>query len=257
VAIQYSAFGLLGIAILFGLAKSRVSFFSKLFAMIALFLAVGFGGVWLLGFQSGTDLFTRSFILIMFGTAPLIGVTLSRVTTYSIIRNFSRPNLGSLVAIALIALLLMNSVFYSFPPYYYSTSIPLQSEDTRRYLPQWQSMGDFVALYFDPTQHMWGPRLGASLVGLYANTTYYQFTVPTEGLIAVGASSFPYLARLMPGEYVVISRTMSIAPDVQGYSPDIGTPLRISTRLYDNGQDVLLIAFAPERLMPPSNSTNK
>jgi hypothetical protein len=254
IAIQYLAFGLFAAITLVSLAsKTKELFSSKMFTLITIFLGSAFGGIWLLGFRQATDLFSRSFLLVMIGAAPLVGGNLGNITG-SLSRIF-RSKLRILLGSAFICLLVLNSVFYSYPVYYYNSSIPLQVEDTRHYLEQWQSLGDFVSSYFEPNQHMWGPRLGASIVGLYSNTTYYQFAIRSQSLISVNASLFPYLPRLLRNQFVVISRTMAIAPEYPGYLPDIVTPSRISTRIYDNGQSILLIAFAPDGLVANSNST--
>jgi hypothetical protein len=110
-------------------------------------------------------------------------------------------------------------------------------------------------LHIAANQSIWGPRLGQGIVGEYSGASYSPFVVQTEGRVVIKASWFPYLSRIVGGQYVVISRTMLVAPDISGYTPDIVTPSRISTRVYDNGQTILLVAFAPDALVPPLNFT--
>lgn len=255
-AVQYSAFGLFAAMLLAALlSKSKGLFLSKLFTLIGVSLALPFGGIWLLGFNGASDLFTRSFLLLMVGAAPLVGAYLGNIISSSpraLPRHVIRSQLKILLASAIISLMVLNSVFYLFPVYYYDSSIPLQSEDTRQYLEQWQALGNLFSSNFVPGANLWGPRLGQSLVGYYSNNTYYPFASP--GGFVINASSFPYLPRLLRGQYLVISRAMPTAPDTPGYIPDIVTPSQISTRLYDNGEIILLIAFAPDALV--SNSTS-
>jgi hypothetical protein len=257
-AVQYSAFGLFAAMLLAALlSKSRGLFLSKLFTWIGVFLAVPFGGIWLLGYGQGSDLFTRSFLLLMVGAAPLVGAYVGNIissSTHALPRHVIRSQLKILLVSAIITLIVLNSVFYLFPVYYYDSSVPLQSEDTRRNLEQWQSLGNLFSSDFVPGANLWGPRLGQSLVGYYSNNTYYPYASP-GGSVVINASSFPYLPRLLRGQYLVISRAMPIAPDTPGYVPDIVTPSRISTRLYDNGAIILLIAFAPDALVSNSTST--
>lgn len=258
---EYSAFGLFGIIGLIAfLSKAKDLLLSKLFAGISILIGLGFSGVWLLGFQQGTDLFTRIFILAFTGAAPLMGASIARASDDSsrkLSLRISRHQLVKFAAGVFIALTFLNSVFYGVFPYYYNTSIPLQVEDTRRNLEQWQAFGNFVSLHFPRDEFMRGPQLGLSLVGLYSNVSYYPFVPNAENTKpVVDASLFPYLSVVYRGQYVAVAQVMTIAQEAPGYTPDIVTPSRIDTRLYDNGEQRLLIAIAPERLLPPSNSTN-
>ena len=159
--------------------------------------------------------------------------------------SFSHLPLRKMAAGLLVTLVVLNSIFYAYPVYYYDSAIPLQAEDTRHNLEQWQSLGLFVSSHLQANQPMWGPTLGRSLVGDYADMSYHPFAVETENLIAIKASSFKDLPQLLRGQYIVLSRAMLVAPEMPGYVPDINTPAAISTRIYDNGEIVMLLAFAP------------
>jgi len=257
VMIEYCAFGSFGAAVLVSLftKMNGQSLLPKLLTLVGIFLSSAFLGLWVLGGQSGTDLIPRSFLIVMITAAPLVGAKLGR-NMNGLSKTFSQylphSQWGNYAAGAMITLLVLNSVYYSFPIYYYDSSVPLQTEDTRHNLENWQSLGSFVSLDMVPNQTVWSPRLGRGLVCEYSGVFRHcsEFVSQTENRVVMEASLFPYLPRIIRDEYVMISRSMLVAPDIPGYSPDIETPSRISTRVYDNGEIVLLIAFAPDTLVP-------
>jgi hypothetical protein len=254
--IEYTAFSAFAAAVVIGLlffTTSRPILLAKLLAILGIFLAELFMVPWFLGLRYASDLFTRSLILFMVASAPLVGVTLGN--PHATLRwpgclTSTRLPLRRLAATALVTVIVLNSVFYAYPVYYYDTALPLQAEDTRHNLEQWQSLGIFASSYLQDNQSLWGPTLGRSFVGDYAGTHYHLFAVETENLIAIKASSFPYLPQLLRGQYVVLSRAMLVAPELPGYVPDIATPAAISTRVYDNGEIIMLLASAPYGLLP-------
>ncbi len=254
---EYLAFGLFGVAALASVfMKAKGLFLAKLFTLTSALLALVFASVWLSGLQISTDMFERAFLLLMVGCAPLVGARLAK-TIDELSNTLSKHGLlcqsKNFLMVALITLLVLNSVFYALPPYYYNASVPLQSEDTRYNLEKWQSLGVFFSSYADLNKYTFGPRLGQDLVGGYSGAKYTTFATSNVICCTIPASWFPYLPILERGNYIVISWSMLTAPDSPGYRPDILTPARISTRVYDNGEIILLVAFAPDVLVPSGN----
>ena len=254
--IEYLAFGAFGIAVLVSLTKAKDVFLAKLLTVVGVILALTFGSIWLLGVQLVVDMFYRSFFLLMVGAAPLVGAQFGKTMdglSNTFLQRVLRYQNRNLVVGALITILVLNGVFFSFPLYSYHYSAPLQYDDSRYNLEKWQALGVFYSSHVDPNKLTFGPRLGQGIVGSYSGANYISFAFYGQP-VRINASSFPSLPKLVRGNYVLISWDMLTAPAAPGYYPDITTPARISTRVYDNGQIVMLIAFAPDALVPTNSS---
>jgi hypothetical protein len=243
--VAFLYFGLVLLGSLFG--KSEGSRLPRLVAVSGILASILFVTPWILGLSTATELISRILLIVSFVGAPIMAASLCSLR--SICMKFGsvpiRLKIGVLMAGGLITLLVLNSVIYGMPTYYYDHSIPQQPEDTRG-LEFWIAIGSYLS-GTKPNSTIWGPRLGATFVGEYAQAQYYQFVVPTTRgqIVAIEAASFPSIAIKLRDQYVLISKSMDAVPEAPGYLPNIEIPLSSCTRIYDNGELVLLVAYAP------------
>jgi hypothetical protein len=245
IGVEYVAFGFSGLIILSSLLnKSEQSHVAKRVAYAGLLVSFSYILPWALGMQFFHDLGRRVLLILGVMCAPAMAASLES-------QHGSRPFDRKAIATGImITLLVLNSVFYDMPLFYYDHSIPEQSEDTRK-IEFWKTAGDFF--YGRLTGSMvWGPRLGATFVGIYDEVAYTPFVIPvttSPKAVLVEASSFANLPTypILRGQYVLIPKDMDVVLEGPRYLPDIATPLTTSDRIYDNGRIVLLIAFAPAK----------
>ncbi|MGA2973268.1 MAG: hypothetical protein ABSE39_11705 [Candidatus Bathyarchaeia archaeon] len=142
-------------------------------------------------FHQATDLLSRGFIYVYFFGAPL--------ALYAILRISSprKAVLRQVACICLICIIVVAGVYYQYPRYTIDNSAPIDIEDVRFPLIQWQAGGYFVLGHMGGSS-LWGDKIAFDYVGGYGERnvivldpslnltlTEWMSTTPSSGDIVI------------------------------------------------------------------------
>jgi hypothetical protein len=205
--IEYAAFlalFLYSVASFFYFGRKRPFYSSMLVG--AFVAAVAVVVPWIAGFETGTDLVTRSILIFQMGVAPVLAALLFEQSKSSRIW----PAIFGVVLISLIA---SNALLYGVEPYRYDSSSPfVTAQDTRLDLEGWH-YGSATFCQYTQTKEVWGVIMGSSF---FQCLTEYNQLVPgvSNGPPIVPASSLLDLQSVIgAGQFVVLRQSIAQVPE--------------------------------------------
>jgi hypothetical protein len=155
-----------------------------------------------LKFHQGTDLLTRGFIYVYFFAAPL--------ALYAILRSSSvlgrRSTLRMVTCICLILIIVVAGVYALYPRYIIDNKAPMDIEDVRFPLFQWQTAGYFVLGHAGGST-LWGDKIAYDYVGGYGERDVNQLDPTLNLTLSQWMSTAP-----ASGDIVILRQTMAIIP---------------------------------------------
>jgi hypothetical protein len=153
--------------------------------------------------NQASDLLSRAFIYVYFFTAPLSLYTILKIS--SILRR--KIIYQQVIAICLICIIVVPGVYYAYSRSVHDNSAPLDVEDVRFPLFQWQSAGYF-ALNHVGNNILWGDLIAFNYVGGYGDKNVLQ---PDPSVTNLTLSQW-LAAYPSPGDIVVLRHSMPIVP---------------------------------------------
>ena len=186
----------------------------------------------LAGLSVAADLMGRGLIYFYFFTAPLVaqflGWRLIGVVGRSLTFRVSRR---TVLAVALIFIILVPSVYYGVPPSYYDRSSPIVfNDDSRLSLGEWQAVAYFAKDRV-PDPVVWGVRLAFEYVDSLGVKEVDPISIP------VGGTLFGW-AQQHPGVLVFLRLSMT-STDESGYSNQMKTYIQNWLDPYVSENDLL------------------
>jgi len=188
---------------LMALAKREIAHYRE-------FLPYGTAGalVFLIGlmsyvrFHQATDLLTRGFIYVYFFAAPL--------GLYGILRILSKLQhktvIRQVTCLCLIGIIVAAGVYYQYPRFLVDNTAPMDIEDVRFPLFQWQSAGFFV-LSHTGGNTLWGDKIAFDYAGGYGQKNVNVMDITLNLTLAQWVSSTP-----ASGDIVILRQSMTIDP---------------------------------------------
>jgi hypothetical protein len=153
-------------------------------------------------FHQATDLLTRGFIYVYFFAAPL--------SLYGILRVLSRLRwkavFRQITGICLIGIIVAAGVYYQYPRFLVDNTAPMDIEDIRFPLFQWQAAGYFALAHAGGTA-LWGDKIAFDYVGGYGQKNVILMDITLNLTLAQWVSSAP-----ASGDIVILRQSMPTDP---------------------------------------------
>jgi hypothetical protein len=188
------------------------------------------------GYQGGTDLAERSYLIFQVGVAVPIALLLSSASR-------SRRTILVAATILVVCLVPANALLYGGRPYQFSPSFAYSSTDSRFNLESWDTLGGVVCQY-SSANAMWGVRLGAAYVTCMTYFTISPYTDEPNGLVS--AKQLTGLQQVVgSGELVALRFSLQGVPEWPQPLPQ--SPDKIVAGydvVFDFGDPVLLYTAA-------------
>lgn len=185
-------------------------------------------------FHQATDLLTRGFIYVYFFAAPF-GV-------YGVLRILSTLGrqvvLRQVTCICLIGLIVAAGVYYQYPRFLVDNTAPLDIEDVRLPLFQWQTAGYFVLGHIGGS-NLWGDKIAFDYVGGYGQRDVTRLDDTLNLTLTQWISSAP-----ASGDVVILRQSMIIDPygNYQVTSQGFQEILATHDVIYSSGEVAMVLA---------------
>ncbi len=205
VAIEYSAF----VALILTTTGALTYYRTRKISFTVMILASVFSAAililpWIAGFQSDTDLASRSELIFQIGVSPVLAFYLSK--------GFAGKR-KILITIIVLSLLIFNALAYGEDDYRYAPTAPLSREDTRFNLEAWKNFGLTLCQFYQ-TGPVWGVRIASPFVNctgiaqLVPGTSFSGPVVPVSTLTNLRHS-------LGFGTFVILRNSLDQVPEWQ------------------------------------------
>lgn len=166
----------------------------------ALIFFIGF--ISYLRFHQGTDLLLRGFLYVYFFSAPVAFYAILKLSS-----AFQRPtHLRHTIAISLIFIIVLGGLYTLYPRHTIDSTAPLNNEDVRFPLYQWQSAGYFASAHLTANR-IWGDKIAFDYVGGYGDRDMHVLDNTLNITLAEWMSSIP-----SKGDIVVLRHNMPVVP---------------------------------------------
>lgn len=161
-----------------------------------------FGLIAYVKFHQATDLLTRGFIYVYFFAAPLALFTLLKISPTLQRRTILRQ----VICICLICMIVTAGVYYQYPRFLVDNTAPLDVEDVRFPLFQWQAAGYFVSTHVAGST-LWGDKIAFDYVGGYGQRNVIVLDETLNLTLTQWITTAP-----LSGDIVILRQSMVIDP---------------------------------------------
>ena len=161
-----------------------------------------FGLVAYVKFHQATDLLTRGYIYVYLFAAPIALFTLLKIS----LTLQRKTVLRQVISICLICMIVTAGVYYQYPRFLVDNTAPMDIEDVRFPLFQWQATGYFVLAHVTGTT-LWGDKIAFDYVGGYGERNVNVLDPTSNLTLAEWMAATP-----SRGDVVILRQSMVIDP---------------------------------------------